>query len=103
MPRKFLIPLLTAIFLAVPAFAPVTMMNLSSSAVAASTIKSSKSNTSDRHHFVGHHLNSSNRRLKPGATSYGTARMKQTGQNSGPVDLPNPLFGLNIHKAKPVK
>ena len=40
---KFLIPLLTAVFLAAPAFAPVTTMGLSSSALAETSVKSSKS------------------------------------------------------------
>lgn len=37
MPRKFLIPLLTAGFLATPAFAPATMTSLSGSALAQKT------------------------------------------------------------------
>jgi hypothetical protein len=49
MSRKFLIPLLTAAFLATPAFVPATATSLSSSAAAESTTaKSTKSNSSDR-------------------------------------------------------
>jgi hypothetical protein len=48
MPRKFLIVPLTAAFLAMPAFAPVTMSGLSGSAVAKSTVKSSRSNADGR-------------------------------------------------------
>jgi hypothetical protein len=47
MTRKFLIPLLTVTFLAMPAFAPATKVGLSGSA-AAETIRPSKSNSSDR-------------------------------------------------------
>jgi hypothetical protein len=48
MPRKFLIPLLAAAFLALPTLAVVMTTGLSSPAVAESSVKSSKSNTSDR-------------------------------------------------------
>lgn len=49
MSRKLLIPLLlAAAFLAAPAFVPTAIPGLSDSATAATTVKSSKSNTSDR-------------------------------------------------------
>jgi hypothetical protein len=42
-----MIPLLTVTFLAMPAFAPATMTSLSGAGVAATTVKSIKSNISD--------------------------------------------------------
>lgn len=48
MSRKLLIPLLAAAFLAAPAFVPAAITGLSDSATADTTVKSSKSNTSDR-------------------------------------------------------
>ena len=44
--RKFLIPLLTGVFLAASAFAPATMTSLFDSAQAATTVKGSRSNGS---------------------------------------------------------
>ena len=58
-------PASTAAFLAVPAFAPVTTTGLSGSAVAATTVKGSKSNSSDR------------------AVTFGRDKLKGTTKNSG--------------------
>jgi len=47
MSRKFLIPLLTAVFLAAPAFAPATMTSLSDSALAQKTPTTPTTNSSN--------------------------------------------------------
>lgn len=49
MSRKFLIPLLAAVFLAAPAFAPAPFSGLSDSVVAATTDKGSKSKVKHRY------------------------------------------------------
>jgi hypothetical protein len=47
MSRKFLIPLLTAVFLAAPAFGPATMTSLSDSALAQKTPTTPTTNSSN--------------------------------------------------------
>jgi hypothetical protein len=68
MPHKIPISLLTAVFLAAPTFASVTT-GLSGSAAAETTVKSSKSNTSDR------------------AVTFGRDKLKGTTKNSRSINL----------------
>ena len=86
MSRKFLIPPLTAVFLAAPAFVSVTTIGLSSSAVAETlktikyqrpAVKSSKSNSSERAVHSGK-SNSNDR-----AVTFGRDKLKGTTKNSG--------------------
>ena len=69
MSHKIPISLLTAVFLAAPTFASVTTMALSGSAAAETSVKSSKSNTSDR------------------AVTFGRDKLKGTTKNSRSINL----------------
>jgi hypothetical protein len=97
MSRKFLIPLLTAAFVAAPAFASITAVGPSASAVAGTTVKSTKSNGSYR--------------MGGGGGGGGRGAMQKAGPAQGPAPNPNgitincaphsngdPLEGLNVDK-----
>ena len=97
--RKFLLllPLLTAVFLATPAFAPATTMGLSGSAQAqklpateSTTINTTKSNT---------FRESPNKTTLP--KKQGKTKQPATGGPAGRSS--DPLKGLNVEKSKPVK